>query len=361
MCDNCYNDGKHEKERGQAIRNIRVNHQSAFKGTALELENQTAQSSGGVVKAVRGCRCKKSKCQKKYCECFGAGLKCSANCLCEECGNGNENRGKNVTPATPARMTHKPLVGVLKHRRLAVELSISPEEGSTSAADTPPCILGLATTGAGLLEQPDTGDSLREQPVSGATTIPDSPAPGWNIDDEDDAIKFEEEEEKKDEDGMEFEHSVSASHALHAPRPPVAPLRQAMQGWGEDSPRAGVAGWHTSTRNPFLQSPPKSSGAAPGRHYLGGGAAAYGAPETSFATLARGESLLKSEEPPCTPISPAPKASGSATVPAVAEPSTVQPPPWAFAPPSIEMMDEVPMQPCSWGLSRNDSVDLVFV
>lgn len=38
---------------------------------------------------ARGCRCKRSRCQKKYCECYGAGFACTANCVCTDCENGN--------------------------------------------------------------------------------------------------------------------------------------------------------------------------------------------------------------------------------------------------------------------------------
>ncbi|KAL9181390.1 hypothetical protein ACHAXT_010195 [Thalassiosira profunda] len=34
-----------------------------------------------------GCKCKKSRCLKKYCECFSNGTRCGDACKCEDCGN----------------------------------------------------------------------------------------------------------------------------------------------------------------------------------------------------------------------------------------------------------------------------------
>jgi hypothetical protein len=47
---------------------------------------------GGVKKR---CHCKKTQCQKKYCECFNMGVKCNELCRCEGCENGGcgEHKG----------------------------------------------------------------------------------------------------------------------------------------------------------------------------------------------------------------------------------------------------------------------------
>lgn len=37
-----------------------------------------------------GCRCKKTKCLKKYCECFHANVFCSKNCKCVNCKNSED-------------------------------------------------------------------------------------------------------------------------------------------------------------------------------------------------------------------------------------------------------------------------------
>lgn len=42
--------------------------------------------SGRTVSPV--CKCRHSRCRKRYCECFSAGIPCTPACGCEGCGNG---------------------------------------------------------------------------------------------------------------------------------------------------------------------------------------------------------------------------------------------------------------------------------
>ena len=55
--------------------------------TVLAEEGPSDSRGGDPLASSRGCNCRKSFCQKKYCDCFSQGRKCSPSCHCDGCSN----------------------------------------------------------------------------------------------------------------------------------------------------------------------------------------------------------------------------------------------------------------------------------
>ena len=102
-CADCHNNEAHAAERNEVVKSIAVKNPLAFrkknysaKGT--QLGKSAAIGPVATAAPKRGCKCKKTMCLKKYCECFQSGTQCNELCVCTDC--------KNKCSAEPIVRTH---------------------------------------------------------------------------------------------------------------------------------------------------------------------------------------------------------------------------------------------------------------
>jgi len=76
-CIGCKNTEENAYQVGRAREGILMKDPTAFDDKVNKKEGHK-----------KGCRCKRSKCLKKYCECYNAGVKCNPQiCQCVDCCN----------------------------------------------------------------------------------------------------------------------------------------------------------------------------------------------------------------------------------------------------------------------------------
>ena len=91
-CVECRNDPLHAAKQRQARGVILRRNPIAFQAKVHKLH--------GNRRHTRGCKCQRSRCVKRYCECYREGMQCSSDCACIECCNGKASF--SVLPSTTA-------------------------------------------------------------------------------------------------------------------------------------------------------------------------------------------------------------------------------------------------------------------
>ena len=114
VCLECRNDIQHMELRKTVISKILKRNPGAFRPKVKYSPNSGKTSLNNR----RGCNCSKTKCLKKYCDCFSAKLHCTLQCNCVNCENRpssdfvvpafnvrNLNTGNIVTTTTTTSMS----------------------------------------------------------------------------------------------------------------------------------------------------------------------------------------------------------------------------------------------------------------
>ncbi|KAL4456986.1 hypothetical protein ABPG74_014624 [Tetrahymena malaccensis] len=109
-CLQCSNTEECENEIKEARKVTLTRNPDAFT-SKLEVvgtivQDEDLEANRGMLGYKKGCKCKRTYCKKKYCECYNAGVKCSYLCICENCHNQEDDPSKEKDNASE-QQNHK--------------------------------------------------------------------------------------------------------------------------------------------------------------------------------------------------------------------------------------------------------------
>lgn len=134
-CECCSNKPECDDEIENARDVILTRNPQAFAGKIAEtiVPSQDGLMTSGV-QHTKGCNCKKSKCQKKYCECFQAGVPCGEHCKCNGCANtAHHHDAQCAKNSGMVGLTKHYLVAPSMHQRLLHTLGRDPSHTKSMA------------------------------------------------------------------------------------------------------------------------------------------------------------------------------------------------------------------------------------
>lgn len=84
QCLGCLNNVNHEQERSFVMHYTAKIRSDVFQPMFVQLGDER------FVINKRGCKCSRSKCQNRHCECFKNGVPCGPKCVCTDCSIKNK-------------------------------------------------------------------------------------------------------------------------------------------------------------------------------------------------------------------------------------------------------------------------------